>query len=315
MTEMSMTITKKYLTAVLLVILKSLPVDATEHASLQNHARWGFWAHKQIHRQAVYLMPTPMADFFRANVLDLVEHSVDPDNRRRIDPNEGATHYIDLDRYGQPPFPALPRTYTDAVKKFGADSVKNNGTVPWRIAAFADSLKEAFKARDKRKILFFAANVGHYVADCNVPLHATENYDGQLTNQKGIHARWESVVPEKFMTPFETSYAAANAGVYYIADRVAESFKWSLESFELCREVLAADKNAVQSVPPDKLIIKTKSENGKERDEYSAAYYACYKKELGNMVEARFNQSVQRVAAVWYSAWIDAGQPDLTTLN
>jgi hypothetical protein len=309
-----MSITKKCLTAVLLTFFTSVSIGAAEPRLPETYARWGFWAHKQIHRQAVYLMPTPTADFFRANVAELVEHSVDPDNRRRIDPNEGATHYIDLDRYGQPPFTTLPRNYTDAVKKFGADSVKNNGTVPWRIAAFADSLKEAFKARDKRKILFFAANVGHYVADCNVPLHATENYDGQLTNQKGIHARWESVVPEKFMTPFETSYAA-NAGVYYIADRVAESFKWSLESFELCREVLAADKNAVQSVPPDKLIIKTKSENGKERDEYAAEYYALYKKELGNMVETRFNQCVQRVAAVWYSAWIDAGQPDLTTLN
>jgi hypothetical protein len=272
---------------------------------------WGFWAHRQIHRQAVYLVPEPMAEFFRNHVNDLVEHSVDPDNRRRVDPTEGAKHYIDLDRYGNYPFSILPHRYADAVKKFSLDTLKENGLVPWRIAEFTDSLILAFKAKDKSKIIFYAASLGHYVADCNVPLHATENYDGQLTNQKGIHSRWESVLPEKFMRPFETRYAETY-GLYYIPNREEEAFKWSKESFLLCEKVLSADLKAREGITSTDLMIKVKGENGRERDEFNERYYENYNREVGAMVEKRFNDCVVRVASVWYSAWVDAGKPILT---
>ena len=42
----------------------------------------------------------------------------------------------------------------------------------------------------------YSAEIGHYIADAHVPLHASSNHNGQLTNQKGIHGFWESRVPE-----------------------------------------------------------------------------------------------------------------------
>ena len=36
---------------------------------------------------------------------------------------------------------------------------------------------------------------------------------------------------------------------------------------------------------------------------------------LGNQVERRMRASILAVGSIWYTAWVDAGQPDLTKLN
>ena len=38
--------------------------------------------------------------------------------------------------------------------------------------------------------------MGHYIGDAHVPPHTTENYNGQLSGQTGIHALWETHVYE-----------------------------------------------------------------------------------------------------------------------
>ena len=43
-----------------------------------------------------------------------------------------------------------------------------------------EKLTSAFKSKNKDSILFYAADLGHYVGDLHVPLHITNNYDGQL---------------------------------------------------------------------------------------------------------------------------------------
>ncbi len=274
---------------------------------------WGFWAHKQIHRRAVQAMPEPVAAFFREYATFLIEHSIDADDRRRIDPTEAEQHFIDIDRYGKYPFPELPRRFEDAVKKYTLDTVRANGVVPWRIAAFTDSLTHAFKMKNLDKILFFAANVGHYVADAHVPLHTTENYDGQLTGQKGLHARWESEIPERFMRHLETQNEPAPRAKY-IANKTEESFKWVLESYLMVDSVLKCDLKAKEGLKPEEIYKVVIDKNGRERELYTPLYYERFKQALGDMVERRFEQAIERVASVWYSAWIDAGRPDLTEL-
>lgn len=274
---------------------------------------WGFWAHKQIHRLAVQAMPEPIAPFFREYATFLIEHSIDADDRRRIDPNEAPQHFIDIDRYGKYPFPELPRRYEDAVKKYSLDTLRANGLVPWRIAAFADSLTNAFRAKNLEKILFFAVNLGHYVADAHVPLHATENYDGQLTGQKGLHARWESDIPERFMRRYET-LSDFKPTVHYIADKTEESFKWVLESYLLVDSVLKCDLRAKEGLKPEEICTVITDKNGREREVYTPLYYERFKHALGDMVERRFEQAVERVASIWYSAWVDAGKPNLNEL-
>lgn len=292
---------------VALALLLSVLLPANESIG------WGFWAHKQIHRRAVQAMPEPVAAFFKEYSTFLIEHAIDADDRRRIDPAEAEQHFIDIDRYGSYPFPELPRRFEDAVKKYTLDTVRANGVLPWRIAAFSDSLTCAFKAKNLDKILYFAANVGHYVADAHVPLHATENYDGQLTGQKGLHARWESEIPERFMRHYETKNESAPRAKY-IADKTEESFKWVLESYLMVDSVLKCDLKAKEGLKPEDICVIVTDKNGREREIYTPLYYERFKAALGDMVERRFEQTIERVASVWYSAWVDAGKPDLKEL-
>lgn len=258
-------------------------------------------------------MPAPVADFFRANAQELIDLSVDADNRRRMDPTEAPQHYIDLDRYGTYPFDELPRNYDDALKKFGYEQLKENGLLPWRIAAFADSLTVAFREQNRSKIIYFAANLGHYVADANVPLHATENYDGQLTGQRGLHARWESVYPQKFMLPREAEYLRSGS-IYIINDPTQEAFRWLLESFLLSQQVLTIDKQIQAELSKEDLYEASAINTSTLRRKFSQLYYDKLKEKLNLMVEKRFELSVIRVASIWYYSWLKAGKPELFNL-
>jgi hypothetical protein len=256
-------------------------------------------------------MPAPIADFFRANVEELIDHSIDADDRRRVDPSEAPQHYIDLDRYGSYPFDELPRNFDEALQKFGYERLKENGLVPWRIAAFADSLTIAFREQNREKIIYYDANLGHYVADANVPLHATENYDGQLSGQKGLHARWESVYPQKFMLSRANEYLN-NGSIFIIQDPTQEAFKWSLESFLLSRQVLAADKQIQSELSQADLYEPSSEKSSKSRKEFSQIYYEKLRNQLNQMVENRFELSVVRVASIWYYSWLKSNQVDLS---
>jgi hypothetical protein len=152
---------------------------------------WGFFAHRQINRLAVFTVPAPLFGFYKANIEYLTEHAVDADKRRYSDEAEACRHYLDADHYEQlPPIDTIPKYWKQAVEKYTEDTLKAYGIVPWHIHLMTFRLTEAFKQKDKRKILRLSADLGHYVADAHVPLHATENYNGQLTGQTGIHGFW-----------------------------------------------------------------------------------------------------------------------------
>lgn len=57
-------------------------------------------------------------------------------------------------------------------------------------------ITKAFEAKNVDLILKYSADIGHYIGDAHVPLHTTENYNGQMTGQKGIHGLWESRLVE-----------------------------------------------------------------------------------------------------------------------
>src|SRR5690606_28898670 len=143
-------------------------------------------------RLAVFTLPSGMAGFYKNNIQYITEHAVDPDKRRYADTAEGPRHFIDADRYGDDPFDSIPRKWEDAVSKYSQKVLNENGIVPWQIERSYYSLIKAFRERDSLLILRFSADLGHYVADAHVPLHTTENYNGQLSGQTGIHGFWES---------------------------------------------------------------------------------------------------------------------------
>lgn len=288
------------------LVVRSVFVILFTVGSFSTTFTWGFWAHKEIHRYAIQSLPAEMRSFFDANADSIILRSVDADRRRSFDKKEGPYHYVDLDRYGKYPFEELPRSYADAARKFGVETVDTNGTVPWRIASLTERLSEAMKSKDKSSIMFHVANLGHYIADAHVPLHSTENYDGKLTNQTGLHSRWESELPAQFGTAYKLLPAKAEL----VPDPLGLAFSIVLESFERVDSVLRLDLKAKQGIPESELVT-TKRERGRTVQVYSEQYYKQYHALLNGMVERRMNDAIRRVASYWYTAWVNAGKPEL----
>lgn len=271
---------------------------------------WGFWAHREINKYAIRSLPKEMRPLFDSNADTIIAKAVEPDQRRFSDPTEAPYHYIDIDRYGKYPFSELPRSFDEAVKKFGRAKVDSNGTVPWRIVEFTRKLSDAMRRKDTREIVFYASNLGHYIGDAHVPLHTTDNYDGQLTDQKGIHSRWEGRLPEKF----GMNYQLGPETVEYISDPLAMAFEIVLESYRLVDSVLTLDLEVRKEIPQADLM-KTIQRRGRTEYEFSDRYYTLYHQKLNGMVERRMRDSIRRVASFWYTAWVDAGKPDLASLS
>ncbi len=251
-----------------------------------------------------------MMVLYKPNIEFLSEHAVDPDKRRYAVATEGPRHYIDIDHYGKYPYTELPHNYKDAVAKFGEDSLRANGIVPWHVQIMLSRLTNAFKEKNFSLIMKNSAEIGHYIADAHVPLHASSNHNGQLTNQKGIHGFWESRVPELLADKqfdFFIGKAAyiKNPGVY-IWDRV-------LESGREADSVLTIEKNLSNQFPGDKKYSFEKRNNVLIR-QYSSDYSIAFNNKLNGMVERRMRQSIFAVASFWYTAWVNAGQPDLSNL-
>jgi len=75
-----------------------------------------------------------------------------------------------------------------------------NGRLPWATDSTYRALVQNFKKKEWKNAMLTAAYLGHYVGDGHMPLHLTNNYDGKLTSQSGIHSRYESTMINKFIT-------------------------------------------------------------------------------------------------------------------
>lgn len=271
---------------------------------------WGFYAHKKINYYSVFLLPPQMVLFYKPHIDFISEHAVDPDKRRYSITAEGPRHFIDVDHYGEYPYLELPHKWKDAVEKYSEDTLLKYGIVPWQIQTILGRLTKAFKEKNFSSILKNSAEIGHYIADSHVPLHASENYDGQLTGQKGIHAFWESRVPELLA---EKNFNFFIGKAQYIKD--PSGFVWErvLESAKALDSVLGFEKELSNHFPADKKYSFEKR-NNLLKNQYSSAYTIAYDKMLNGMVERRMRQSIFAVASLWYTAWVNAGQPDLSGL-
>lgn len=250
-----------------------------------------------------------MSGFYEANIEYITAHAVSADKRRYIDSNEAPHHFLDADHYGKNPFAHIPQNWGDAVHKYTADTLDKYGTVPWTIQYNYYKLVKAFKAHDTTEILNTSANLGHYVADAHVPLHLTLNYNGQFTNQTGIHALWESRLPELFGDQY--NYFAGRAR--YINDPLKEAFRICRSSFAEVDSVLRLEQMLNKTFPHDKKYSKV-GHGQKQVQDYSSEYSLEYQKMLNGMVQRRLRASILSVGSYWYSAWVDAGQPDLNKL-
>lgn len=276
-------------------------------------AAWGFYGHRRINRMAVFTLPPPMFGFYKRHIDYITDHATDPDSRRYAVEGEAARHYIDIDHYvkpGEDPFAVVPEQWDMAVKKFSEDTLQAYGIVPWFIPQMYARLVNAFKRGNVDRILYYSAEIGHYIGDAHVPLHTTENYNGQMTGQHGIHAFWESRIPETSAEEYDHFVGRAK----YIADPLAAAWAFVTASHAALDTVFTMERELQQRFPEsEKYTYDQRGRNTFQTQ--SKEFIRAYEQSMGGMVERRMNAAIIAVGSFWYSAWVDAGQPNLDRLE
>jgi hypothetical protein len=278
------------LAAVLLALLLVVPSSA---------GAWGFEAHKFIVDRMIALLPDELRPLFEQRRAFVVERSIDPDLWRNVGwDEEPPNHFLDLDHeaFGPYPFDALPRDYSLAVQKFGKDFIDEQGTLPWRTAEFYGRLQREFESLKRKtppgyaldNIALYSAILAHYVSDGHVPLHAVVNYDGQLTEQQGLHSRWESELFER------------NRAKLKIAPPSITGFRNPRDFMFLT--LLASNRDAANVLESDKAAAEG-------REFYDDAYFEKFASGTLPTLERRLNVSIAAVAAAITGAWEEAGKP------
>jgi hypothetical protein len=278
---------------------------------------WGVWGHNHINKGAVLALPKEMGMFFYNHVDFITEESTVPDIRKYAmnDKAEGCRHYIDLERYDYTSVAEMPRTQNEAAAKYGKDTLNRYGILPWYIQEMMAKLTNAFKNKRKTEILLLAADLGHYISDAHMPLHTTINHNGQFTGQQGIHAFWESQLPELF----GKNYNLHTSEAHYIPD--VEKATWDMidSSYHQVNKLLNVEKKMKNDNPQDKQYVLG-ADGQPEKNKYNQPVHAyeyahVYHELLGGMVERQMRKAIQMTADMWYTAWVNAGKPDLSGLD
>lgn len=194
---------------------------------------WGNEGHTYINRVAAEKIPAQMPSFLRRAVTEIAYLGPEPDRWRSpsefaLKNSQEADHFIDLERVAW--LDPLPQGryefYRKLYEKRAATPSTDHpddylpehvGLQPYITMEVYGRLKAAFREYRQRQaahqptraveqaIIFYAAWLGHYVADGSQPLHTTIQYNGWVgpnpngyTTERKIHAQ------------FETAYVAAN---------------------------------------------------------------------------------------------------------
>jgi len=271
---------------------------------------WGFYGHKRINRMAVFTLPPEMVSFYKKHIEFITNHAVDPDKRRYGVEGEAPRHYIDIDHYGTHAFDSVPQYWKVAVAKYSEDTLMAYGIVPWQIEKHYYKLLNAFKDENIDNILSYSADLGHYIADAHVPLHTTENYNGQLTGQRGIHGFWESRIPELKAEDYDYFVGRAK----YIDSPIKSAWKIVYASHLAVDSVLKFEALLNKNFPTDQKYAYENRGNVMLKT-YSVEYTNRYDLMIKGQVERRMRESITMVGSLWYTAWVNAGKPNLEKLG
>lgn len=277
---------------------------------------WGMWGHQHINRAAIFALPESMRLFFYNHADFITEESTIPDLRKYTlnDKSENPRHFIDMEDYA---FPAdkIPQNLKELSEKFDEKTISKYGILPWYIQEMMGKLTEAFKKDRRNEILFIAGDLGHYIADAHMPLHTSTNHDGQLTGQRGIHSFWEAQLPEYFGKNYNFRVEEAR----YIPDISKATWDIMNQSNKLADSLLRIDRQTKAGFTEERLYKKNASgqieKNMFGKNVYSDEYANAFHTALNGMVEQQMRRSVQVLADFWYTAWVNAGKPDLSKLD
>lgn len=253
---------------------------------------WGDNGHKTITLFAMRNLPSEMkiSDKIKS---EIIERSIDPDYRKENDKSEGPKHFINIDLYKEF-LDGKMITSLDSLKKlYGEPNVLRDGVLPWATEITFYRLIEAFKSKDNNKIILYSSDLAHYVGDGHQPLHATANYNGQLTSQSGIHFRYEIDMLNANMKELESKYEARRP--VYVGNIRGYIFDYITESNDYINLVLSADKFCSE----------------KTKDNFNEEYLRLLWFKTKYMTLTEINSAAWSLSSLIYTAWLDAGKPVL----
>lgn len=264
---------------------------------------WGMEVHRELTRRSLQGLPPELRPFFTVQRDFIVEHTVDPDLWRVVGlkgerGDEDPNHFLDIDGLDDPPpFRNVPREWPAFVAKYGEARANRAGRLPWRaeeiyqllVARFRDIAKgtSPYAADNAR---YLAAVLAHYIQDAHQPFHAVANYDGQLTNQRGIHSRFETELVLRNLGAISWSPVAIKP----IANFREFMFETIVTSASLTKEVLDADRQAATG-----------------RELYDDPYFAAFFAGSRPVLDRRLNESASGLVSAIVAAWTEAGKPAL----
>ena len=261
---------------------------------------WGFAAHRYITSRAIDLLPPDLKRFFDHFRDEVVVRAIDPDLWRNVGWEDDPNHFLDFGvrEFGEYPFRELPRDYTAALEKFGMATLRRDGLLPWREAEMFASLRRTFEsfkgapAYGPSDAVLFAAAAGHYIQDAHQPFHASNNFDGQLTGNNGIHARFERDLVERFQSRLRVTPAPPRS----ITNARDAAFDALLTGYKLVGPILEADTEAIGV-----------------KEAYDEEYFERFFTKVQPILEQRLGESITATAGVIIGAWEVAGKPRLAT--
>jgi hypothetical protein len=257
-------------------------------------AAWGLAAHRWVAVRAAELVHERCPALVDGARQTLGDAAVEPDTvlKRRDGRREGARHYLNLDHYGPPPFRDLPRDRGAAQKRFGQKTIERHGVLPWSGAALARRLRDELRAGDVVRARVTAGHLAHYAADATMPLHATENYDGERTGQRGIHRRVEASLVDRDLGEYTRRSWRVPSRRPIAPDGAEGALFATLEdAYGKLATVLAADRNASRGTKIG-----------------SRLYYRRLHADLVDVMAEQLGKAAVLTAALWEGACAGEGE-------
>ena len=146
--------------------------------------------------------------------------------------------------------------------------------------------------KNKEDILLYVSDLAHYVGDGSQPQHLILNYNGKLSNQYGIHGRYESAMIEKNETEVRESIQVQKAKE--IDMKLDFIFDYISDSNSLAPIIFAADLHAL-----------------KYTEDYDDEYFRIFWFKTEYITKMQLNIASKVLGSLIFSAWVDAGKPEI----
>ncbi|MCK9409786.1 MAG: T9SS type A sorting domain-containing protein [Bacteriovoracaceae bacterium] len=256
---------------------------------------WGSEGHRIVNLNGARSLPFAMVRF-RDVEYYFADHASDVDRRKIREEEETYRQFIELERYPEFYNRTMPTLLLDLQKKYGEESVRQNGYLPYLILMIYDSLQRTIAARDWKGTLIAASDLGHYIGDVTMPLNTTMNYDGQLTKNNGIKWRYEIEMMNHYYNQVnfkrtEPKKFEALRNDPLRANPVAWVFSLLEKSHARVPSIMRADTAAYRSA----------------KRNYNSTYYSVLWKEAGKFTNELMQEGADLYATLVYNSWLNAG--------